>query len=102
MTRLDALLLLLALMLVGQRLCSGWAAGVVFAMAVLTRPTVAAPLILAVLGLGGIAAPLIGKLADMYSIRTVLTWVSIIPVITIFLILRFPRKDADPRKINHF
>jgi len=41
-------------------------------------------------GLGGLVAPLVGKLADVYSVRTVLTWISFIPVITLFLIARFP------------
>jgi FSR family fosmidomycin resistance protein-like MFS transporter len=41
-------------------------------------------------GLGGLVAPLVGKLADAYSVRTVLTWISFIPIITLFLIARFP------------
>ncbi len=41
-------------------------------------------------GLGGLVAPLVGKLADIYSVRIVLTWISFIPVITLFLIARFP------------
>jgi FSR family fosmidomycin resistance protein-like MFS transporter len=53
-------------------------------------------------GLGGVFAPLVGKLADMYSVRSVLTWVSLIPIVTIFLVLRFPGKNADPQGINHF
>lgn len=41
-------------------------------------------------GLGGLVAPMVGKLADIYSVRVVLTWISFIPVITLFLIARFP------------
>lgn len=41
-------------------------------------------------GLGGIAAPLVGRLADIYSVRTVLTWISLVPLLTLFLIARFP------------
>jgi FSR family fosmidomycin resistance protein-like MFS transporter len=41
-------------------------------------------------GLGGIASPLVGKLADIHSVRTVLTWISFVPLITLFLIARFP------------
>jgi FSR family fosmidomycin resistance protein-like MFS transporter len=41
-------------------------------------------------GLGGIVAPLVGRLADIYSVRTVLTWISLIPLFTLFLIARFP------------
>ena len=44
-------------------------------------------------GLGGIVAPLVGKLADIYSVRTVLTWVSLVPLVTLFLIARFPAID---------
>ena len=42
-------------------------------------------------GLGGLAAPLIGRLADIYSIRAVLTWASFIPLVTVALIAFFPR-----------
>jgi len=41
-------------------------------------------------GLGGIVAPLVGHLADVYSVRTVLTGISMIPLVTLFLIARFP------------
>ena len=41
-------------------------------------------------GLGGIVAPLVGRLADVYSVRAVLTWISLIPLVTLFLIARFP------------
>ena len=41
-------------------------------------------------GLGGIVAPLVGHLADVYSVRTVLTGISMIPMVTLFLIARFP------------
>ena len=48
-------------------------------------------------GLGGLIAPLIGKLCDLYSVRAVLTGISLIPVATLFLIARFPamRYRAD-------
>ena len=41
-------------------------------------------------GLGGIVAPLVGRLADVYSVRTVLTGISLIPLLTLPLIARFP------------
>jgi FSR family fosmidomycin resistance protein-like MFS transporter len=41
-------------------------------------------------GLGGIVAPLVGRLADAYSVHTVLTGISLIPLLTLFLIARFP------------
>ncbi len=49
-------------------------------------------------GLGGLISPLIGFLADMYSIRAVLTGASLVPLVTVVLILRFPHvsvKDAS-------
>jgi FSR family fosmidomycin resistance protein-like MFS transporter len=44
-------------------------------------------------GLGGLVAPLVGKLADLYSVRVVLTGISLIPLVTLFLIARFPSVD---------
>jgi FSR family fosmidomycin resistance protein-like MFS transporter len=42
-------------------------------------------------GLGGLAAPLMGRLADIYSIRTVLTGAAFIPLVTVALIYYFPK-----------
>jgi FSR family fosmidomycin resistance protein-like MFS transporter len=42
-------------------------------------------------GLGGIIAPLVGKLADIYSIHSVLTAVSFLPLLSLPLIFTFPR-----------
>jgi FSR family fosmidomycin resistance protein-like MFS transporter len=42
-------------------------------------------------GLGGILSPLVGKLADVYSIHSVLMAVAFIPLLTIGLIGFFPR-----------
>jgi FSR family fosmidomycin resistance protein-like MFS transporter len=41
-------------------------------------------------GLGGLVAPLVGRLADVYSVRTVLNGISLIPLLTLLLIARFP------------
>ena len=46
-------------------------------------------------GLGGAVAPLVGKLADIYSVADVLWGVAFIPLITIPLILMFPGKKAE-------
>jgi FSR family fosmidomycin resistance protein-like MFS transporter len=46
-------------------------------------------------GLGGALAPVIGKLADLYSIADVLWSISFIPLITIPLIFMFPRVDRN-------
>jgi len=42
-------------------------------------------------GLGGAVAPVVGKLADLYSIHTVLIGVSFLPLLTLPLIAYFPR-----------
>lgn len=41
-------------------------------------------------GLGGMLSPLVGKLADLTSIQTVLTWVTAIPLVTLPIIACFP------------
>ncbi|MBF0468541.1 MAG: MFS transporter [Desulfamplus sp.] len=46
-------------------------------------------------GLGGLASPLVGKLADIYSIESVLFYIALIPVISIILIARFPDVRAS-------
>ena len=43
-------------------------------------------------GLGGIISPLVGKLADIYSIHSVLIGVSFLPLLGLPLIAFFPRK----------
>jgi len=45
-------------------------------------------------GLGGLISPLVGKLADIYSIHVVLTGVSFIPLLSLPLIALFPRKNT--------
>ena len=42
-------------------------------------------------GLGGIVSPVVGKLADIYSIHNVLMGVSLLPLLTLPLIFSFPR-----------
>ena len=44
-------------------------------------------------GLGGAVAPVVGRLADLYSIATVLWSIAFIPLLTIPLILFFPKGD---------
>jgi FSR family fosmidomycin resistance protein-like MFS transporter len=46
-------------------------------------------------GLGGAMAPIVGRLADLYSIATVLWTVALIPLVTIPLILFFPTGKPD-------
>ena len=41
-------------------------------------------------GLGGLFSPVVGKLADLYSIERVLFWVAQIPLLSLALILKFP------------
>ncbi|RLC02721.1 MAG: MFS transporter [Deltaproteobacteria bacterium] len=42
-------------------------------------------------GLGGAVSPLIGKLADIYGLETVLFYSAFIPVVTLLPILKFPK-----------
>ncbi|VVS94981.1 MFS transporter [Desulfoluna spongiiphila] len=46
-------------------------------------------------GLGGFFSPLVGKLADLYSIKTVLFYISFIPVLTVFIIFFFPERQTE-------
>lgn len=46
-------------------------------------------------GLGGLASPIVGKLADIYSIEAVLFWVAFIPLITLIPIAKFPRLGKE-------
>ncbi|MGD8369219.1 MAG: MFS transporter, partial [Desulfobacterales bacterium] len=41
-------------------------------------------------GLGGVVSPVVGKLADLFSIQQVLFWTALIPLVTIGLIAFFP------------
>ncbi len=41
-------------------------------------------------GLGGVVSPLVGKLADLFTIHTVLIWVSLVPLATLVPIYFFP------------
>jgi MFS transporter, FSR family, fosmidomycin resistance protein len=48
-------------------------------------------------GLGGLTSPVVGKLADLYSIEQVLFWVGLIPFLSLALILRFPEIGTHRR-----
>jgi FSR family fosmidomycin resistance protein-like MFS transporter len=41
-------------------------------------------------GLGGAISPLVGRLADSFSIRPVLTVMAVIPLLVVPVILKFP------------
>jgi FSR family fosmidomycin resistance protein-like MFS transporter len=43
-------------------------------------------------GLGGMMAPLVGSMADLFSIRTVLCGLALIPLLSIGLVWFFPEK----------
>lgn len=49
-------------------------------------------------GLGGAAAPVVGKLADIYSIRSVLTGLSFLPLVTVVMIFMFPGNKDGVRR----
>jgi len=46
-------------------------------------------------GLGGILAPVVGKLADIFSIREVLFYVSFLPVLILVIVFFFPGRPAQ-------
>ena len=46
-------------------------------------------------GLGGVVSPLVGRLADLYSMQSVLTGVSFLPLLSLPLILTFPRVQVN-------
>jgi FSR family fosmidomycin resistance protein-like MFS transporter len=47
-------------------------------------------------GLGGLVSPLVGWLADIYSVRAVLTGAAFIPLVTVAMITRFPKCAQTP------
>jgi len=47
------------------------------------------------LGIGGVLSPIIGSLADVFSLQTVLAWLPIVPLVTVLLSMRLPEK-AEP------
>jgi FSR family fosmidomycin resistance protein-like MFS transporter len=44
------------------------------------------------LGIGGVMSPIIGSLADVFSLPTVLAWLPVVPLLTALLCLRLPEK----------
>jgi FSR family fosmidomycin resistance protein-like MFS transporter len=46
-------------------------------------------------GLGGAIAPIVGKLADIYTIRPVLTFMAFIPLFAIPIIVQFPKTRSN-------
>ncbi len=44
------------------------------------------------LGIGGLMSPIIGKLADIYSIHSVLAWLPVVSLLAMVLSLRLPEK----------
>ena len=53
------------------------------------------------LGTGGILSPLVGKLADAYSIESVLTTLSLVPLFSLVLIFFLPKSESE-RKAPSF
>lgn len=45
-------------------------------------------------GLGGIISPLVGKMADLFSINSVLTFISFVPLLTLPMIAYFPQSKS--------
>jgi FSR family fosmidomycin resistance protein-like MFS transporter len=46
------------------------------------------------LGIGGVLSPVIGSLADVFSLPTVLAWLPIVPLLTMLLCLRLPENTV--------
>jgi FSR family fosmidomycin resistance protein-like MFS transporter len=42
------------------------------------------------LGVGGVLSPVIGSLADRYSLPVVLAWLPLVPLLTALLCMRLP------------
>ena len=51
-------------------------------------------------GLGGVVSPVIGKLSDLFSIQTVLLYVTFIPLLTLFIIFFFPDVGREKHHLN--
>jgi len=50
-------------------------------------------------GLGGVVSPLVGKLADLFTIHTILIWVSFVPLVTLVPIYFFPGNKKTGSKL---
>jgi len=50
-------------------------------------------------GLGGAVSPVVGKLADVYSIQLVLFWIAMVPFLSVGLIALFPRLEPPRRSL---
>jgi len=46
------------------------------------------------LGIGGVLTPVIGRLADLFGLETVLFWLPAVPLLTMLLCLRLPERPA--------
>jgi len=51
-------------------------------------------------GLGGVVSPMIGKLSDLFSIQTVLLYVTFIPLLTLVIIFFFPDVGRKKDHLN--
>ena len=51
-------------------------------------------------GLGGVVSPVIGKLSDLFSIQTVLLYVTFIPLLTLVIIFFFPDVGRKKHHLN--
>jgi FSR family fosmidomycin resistance protein-like MFS transporter len=43
------------------------------------------------LGTGGILSPIVGKLADVYTLKLVLIWLPVVPLLSILFVMRLPK-----------
>ena len=49
------------------------------------------------LGTGGIMSPIVGKLADIYTVKDVLAWLPVVPLVSMLLVMRLPNIGGSNR-----
>jgi FSR family fosmidomycin resistance protein-like MFS transporter len=50
------------------------------------------------LGTGGIMSPIVGKLADIYTVKAVLAWLPVVPLLSMLLVVRLPNIGGSNRR----
>ena len=83
----------LGAMIAGASVLASMPLGVAMAQALAPkgRSMVASLMMGFAFGLGGAVSPLVGKLADLYTVRTVLLHIAFLPLLTLPIIFCFPR-----------
>ena len=50
------------------------------------------------MGTGGIMSPIVGKLADVYTLKDVLTWLPVVPLVSMLFVMRLPNIGGFNRR----